>query len=180
MSFPTPERYTPLPYNVNGKLAGVGIIFKDPEFAMLRLDGIEGAYEVSWATEGGASQSLESLVDFVNAGDFTKGRIVFARPSGNSILKGDADDIINEVIHSTENVCNFRLSSKALELCWNPAWPMDLHETPTNEISLLAKRQGAVTRYLVDQCMALTALPDLRKRIDVTLDQLAKYENSLK
>lgn len=182
-----PERYKPLPYGEEGVIRGVNKIFDDPDFAQITLEG-SGKFALSWATDKTADESLYCLGDMIKTSDFHKGIIVLIRnirrpnslTAGVNVLQGEAEDIINEIHESNDRIASYQLFNRDLELRWAPAWPKTFHDIPTNELSIRFKRRRSMSRFIVDQCISETALPGLLSSVDITLDEFAQYQPSLR
>jgi hypothetical protein len=190
-----PPKYIPLPFSDSGYaedgtdgLIGVHKFFEDPDFARIRIRDDEHPFDISWATDKTAPESLDVLEEFIESSQLKTGSIVlrhtFERPGtimgGANLLEGELEDIVNEVYDSQERAVNFTLYGPDFDLWWSHSWPMTFHEIPTNEILLRFNREQSVSRYAIDHCMSLTAMPGLRSTIDITLDEFAVYQPELK
>ena len=161
--------------------------FDDPDYVYLDLTDRPEGIQFHWATEFSAADALHALEGFIEENKLGKGNIslrhTFERRGtiigGSNFLRGDADDIMNEVYDSEDRVAQFMLGNKHIDLAWGHAWPKNFHDIPTNEISLRFNKAKHVSRVAVSACMQETALPGLRAAIDVTLDEFASYEPSL-
>jgi hypothetical protein len=191
IKFSGPEKNVAIPFSSqihkkDKKIIGVFKRFDDPDYASLQYADPE-SYAVTWATQKSAQDTLAVLGDFIETYEFSEARIIlkhsFKRRStvigGANCLSGDLEDVVNEVHDNPERTSAFQLIGGGMKLRWSSAWPMTYHDIPTNEVRLDIDRAMPLSRIAVEQCMGLTAYPDLASKVGVTLDEFAVYEPRL-
>lgn len=182
-----PPKSVPLPYR-DERTRGIQFFFEDPDCVNMNQDYPfkVGNFEISWATSLTACKSLDVLGKVIEQEKLKRGTVLLRRTprsgdifAGSNILRGLAEDIVGEVEESEPRVAMYTLGNKHLDLSWSLAWPKDFHDVPSNEIVMNFKDWQGSARMIIDQCIADTALPDLRKEVDGVLDIFAGLETSL-
>lgn len=177
-----PERNVTQPYPSAVRPKFVFKIYDDPDFIQLSLRD-RRSFDIRWATNANHVQSVDQLSELIEQSYFTQGTISlrhsFERTGtvsgGANILEGDAEDILNEVKDAGDRVIGYSLSSKALQLSFQPSWPRTYHDIHTNEIILKMSRRNKMARAITDQAISLTAMEGLRSSTDQTLNEFSQY-----
>jgi hypothetical protein len=191
IKFSGPEKNVAIPFSSqihkkDKKIIGVLKRFDDPDYASLQIPDPE-SYAVTWATQNSAQDTLVALDDFIETYEFSEANIFLKHSfkrrgtvmGGSNCLSGELEDVVNEVHDNPERTSSFQLIAGGIKLWWGSAWPMTYHDIPTNEVRLDIDRTMPLSRIAVEQCMGLTAYPDLASKIEVTLDEFAVYEPRL-
>jgi len=182
-----PERYVLFPYPTTGPVTSVDKLFEDPDFVRVSLD-TKKDFEISWATNASAAQSLELIGEITDQADFTKGAIAlkhtFRRPDvvvgGVNMLEGLAEDVMGEVQDGADRVLGYTLYSKAMDISYRRSWPRTYHDIQTNEFALRLGRKDSMARFIVDRTVSLTAMEGFKSVVDSTLDEFATYVPALR
>lgn len=177
-----PERFTTLVHPSFDNPTHVHKIFDDPDFIQLAMVD-KNYFDIRWASNANGVQSLELLDELIEQSEFSKGRVVlkhtFKRPGtiigGANVVKGEAEDIMNEVRDAGDRVLGYSLKNKALELSFHKSWPKTYHDIETNEVVLRMRRENTMARYITDQAISLSAMEGLRSSTDQTLDEFSEY-----
>lgn len=179
---PSPERYKTLAYPSDQKPTHITKIFKDPDFIEMSLMERRN-FSMRWASNASIVQSVELLNEFNEQADFRNGTIVLKHTferngtiaGGANVLNGEPEDILGEVLDSSDRAIGYSLSNKAMQLRFGPSWPKTYHDIATNEIDITLKRTNRMARFIIDQAISLTAMEELRQSTDQTLDEFAEY-----
>lgn len=172
--------------------------FTDPHnMAFALLD--KSLSEVRWTlATSGPDETLLAIADVLAQGDFEEGRGTIALANdkkqqaqslflpgnkrvvtivgGETIqLKGDAVDIAAKVLADPGLVRAFLIANKHLAISWGYAWQMSFHDISSCELRIREKRPDSLARYVVDQCVAVTAGDEVKASIDETLDEMGEY-----
>ena len=177
-----PEKFVPLRHPASGPVEHVFKRFDDPDFIMLYL-GAKKDFEVSWATNANAMQSVDLISEFAEENGLETGTIVlkhaFRRPNtiigGANHLEGSAEDVLNEVQDSGDRAVGYTLHSKQLGLAFRQVWPRTYHDIKTNEFVLTISRKNSMARFILGRTISLTAMEGLKQSTEVTLNELAEF-----
>ncbi len=188
------------------KVIGGQKFFEDPHyigFSLRKSSVPESRTFMKWTLDDpDPTKMLHSLKDVLAQGDYENGtgtmvlenleaerarelflptnvtvRTIFG--AGTIHLEGDAVDIAAEVLAHPERISLFSLSNRQLSIWWGTSWPTKYHDIHSHEVTLREIEPGALTRFVVDQCVSFTAGMEIKQSVDQTLDEMSAYIPSL-
>ena len=189
----------------NPKWIGVHKFFDDPDYIGAEYERDENGENkdilLEWATKDiGLRATLFALQDVLTQGEYERGTAYILRENSHTDealqffcpsntrrtrimgggvvrLEGNPQDMVAEILESEDDgsVHAFGFDNEDVEISYHKVWPKSFHDIPTNGIFMFEKEKGALSRMVVDECIAATAREGLLADVVQTLDEFGEH-----